>query len=85
MGDLIQPAHLIILLIVGGPLLAIHFLPTIVAAARHAQNLWWILLVNLLTGWTCIGWVIALIWAIRNTPRYVVGYVPPPPPPATVG
>jgi hypothetical protein len=54
------------------PLLALHFLPAIIAGARHVRNFGWILLVNLFLGWTVVGWVIALIWAFRDEPRYVV-------------
>jgi len=66
------------------PALAVHFLPTIIAGVRHARNFGWILVINLLLSWTVIGWIIALIWAIRDTPRYVVAYLPPPPPPYNV-
>ena len=67
------------------PMLALHFLPTIIAAARHAQNLGWILLVNLLLSWTVIGWIVALIWALCDAPRYAaVAYLPPPAPPYNV-
>lgn len=60
------------------PLLAVHFLPTIIAAARHARNLPWIFVVNLLLSWTVIGWIVALVWSICDTPRYVLSYVSPP-------
>jgi hypothetical protein len=60
------------------PLLAVHFLPAIIAGVRHARNFGWILVVNLFLGWTVIGWVVALIWALNDTPRYVVTYMPPP-------
>ena len=63
------------------PALALHFLPTIIAGVRHARNFGWILLVNVLLSWTVIGWIVALIWSIRDTPRYAFTYVPPPPPP----
>lgn len=66
------------------PLLALHFLPAIIAGVRHGQNFGWILLVNVLLSWTVIGWIVALIWAICDTPRYVYPYVPPPPPPYNV-
>ena len=66
------------------PLLAIHFLPTIIAAGRHAQNFGWILLVNLLLSWTVVGWIVALIWSICDPPRYTVAYLPPPAPPYNV-
>jgi len=62
------------------PVLALHFLPTIIAAVRHAHNFGWILLVNLLLSWTVVGWVLALIWAICDRPRSWYTYYPPYPP-----
>jgi hypothetical protein len=59
------------------PFLALHFLPTIIAAARHARNLPWILLLNLLLSWTIVGWLVALIWALCDAPHYAVFYNPP--------
>lgn len=53
------------------PFGAIHFLPTIIAALRRGRSVVGIFLLNLLLGWTVIGWVIALIWALRDEPRYV--------------
>ena len=47
-------------------ILAINFIPTIVAVARHHRNALAIFLLNLLLGWTLIGWVIALIWAVTR-------------------
>ena len=38
-------------------------LPAIVAAYRHHRNRVAIGIVNLLLGWTLIGWVVAFIWA----------------------
>ena len=49
----------------------IHFLPTFVAGSRHVANFWWIFLINLFFGWTLIGWVVALVWAATDTPRFV--------------
>ena len=43
--------------------IAIFLLPTIVAIARHKRNTTAILTLNLLLGWTFIGWIIALVWA----------------------
>jgi len=56
----------------------LHFIPTFVAGSRHVQNFWWILLINIFFGWTLIGWVLILIWALNDTPRY--GYIPQRPP-----
>ena len=79
MGELFAPAHLIILLFLAIPLLGIHFLPTIVAGIRRANNFGWILAINFFLGWTFVGWVVALIWAFRDSSRDVVVYAPPPP------
>jgi hypothetical protein len=41
----------------------IYFVPVIVANVRHHRNENAIGMLNLLLGWTGLGWVIALIWA----------------------
>jgi hypothetical protein len=46
------------------PAIAAYFVPTIIAVARRARNTLGIVLVNIFAGWTFIGWVIALVWAI---------------------
>ena len=45
-------------------LLALIFLPTIVALHYNAENKTWIFLVNLIAGWTGLGWLVALFWAL---------------------
>lgn len=42
------------------------FLPTIIALARRHRNALAIFLVNLLTGWTLIGWIVALVWSVLS-------------------
>jgi hypothetical protein len=42
--------------------LLLYFLPTLVG--RDKQDASGIFLLNLFLGWTVIGWVIALIWAV---------------------
>ena len=44
----------------------LYFLPTIIAFARNKRDTTSILLLNLFLGWTAIGWVIALVWAVKN-------------------
>ena len=46
--------------------LCLYFLPTIIAAARKKTNLMAIFLVNLFLGWSVIGWVVALVWAVST-------------------
>ena len=43
----------------------IYFLPTILAFARNKRDTSAILLLNLFLGWTMIGWVVALVWAVK--------------------
>lgn len=43
----------------------LYFLPAILAFARNKRDLVSILLLNLFLGWTFIGWVVALVWAIK--------------------
>lgn len=46
--------------------IAIFLLPTIVAIVGHKKNATAILILNLLGGWTVIGWIVALVWAITS-------------------
>jgi hypothetical protein len=46
--------------------LAVYFLPTIIAAVRKKRNVLAIFLLNLFLGWTFIGWVVALVWAVTK-------------------
>jgi hypothetical protein len=43
----------------------LYFLPAIIAFARNKRDTTSILLLNFFLGWTAIGWVIALIWAVK--------------------
>ena len=42
-----------------------YFLPSLVGLARGKRDLLAIFLLNLVLGWTVIGWVVALIWAAK--------------------
>ena len=44
--------------------IALYFLPTIIAAVRPKKDILGIVLVNIFLGWTFIGWIVALIWAL---------------------
>jgi hypothetical protein len=57
-------------------LTALYFLPTLVANSRHLPERSGIFFLNLFLGWTCIGWIIALVWAITATSPYAY-YVHP--------
>jgi hypothetical protein len=49
-------------------LIALYFLPTIVAASRKVVNLGSIVVINVFLGWTLVGWVVALAMAVRTNP-----------------
>lgn len=44
----------------------LYFVPTAVAQYRKASNTTTVFLVNLLLGWTAIGWIVALILAFAG-------------------
>jgi hypothetical protein len=59
-------------------LFALYFLPAIVAAYRHHPSANAITALNLLLGWTLIGWVAALVWALVGIPAVAIVPVPEP-------
>ncbi|HMH06016.1 MAG TPA: superinfection immunity protein [Terriglobales bacterium] len=42
-----------------------YFLPSLIALARSKRNLLAIFLLNCFLGWTLVGWVVALVWAVK--------------------
>ena len=50
-------------------LLALYFASTIVAAVRKHHNAVAIWALNLLLGWTVIGWIAVLVWALTAVQR----------------
>jgi hypothetical protein len=60
--------HLVLLVL----LFVLYFLPTIIALFRRSRLTVPLVLVNLVLGWTLIGWVVALVvvcWPDRAYPR----------------
>jgi hypothetical protein len=55
-----------------------YFIPGIIAVTRRHRKATSILLVNLFFGWSVLGWIFALVWALRanGAPKAVA--VPPP-------
>jgi len=58
MGD---SSGFIVLIVLG-----LYFLPSIVADARKHRSSSGVFLLNLFFGWTLLGWVLALIWAVSG-------------------
>jgi hypothetical protein len=44
-------------------LVLLYFVPSVIAARRHHHNAGAIFVLNLLLGWTALGWIAALVWA----------------------
>lgn len=44
-------------------MVAVYFLPGLIAYKRDHQNAASIMLLNLFLGWTLLGWVGALVWS----------------------
>jgi hypothetical protein len=55
-------------LVIGLAGIAFYFIPTIIAFARNKTNKVAILALNTLLGWSFIGWVVSLVWALSADP-----------------
>lgn len=54
-------------IILGTFTLGVYFLPSVLAWGKRNETA--IFMLNLLLGWSVIGWVIALVWALTKDPR----------------
>jgi len=52
-----------------GVFILIYLLPSLVAAHRKHNNHGAIVALNVLLGWTLLGWVAALVWALTDNTR----------------
>lgn len=46
--------------------LFVYLLPAIIAGIRNHKNAIGITLLDILLGWTVVGWIVALVWAFNN-------------------
>jgi hypothetical protein len=66
--------------------IGIYFIPYILAKQNRKQNAGAIGALNFFLGWTLVGWVVALVWAMSkdaNVPQPLPMTAPAPPPLAT--
>lgn len=49
-----------------------YFLPTTIAIIRRRLNTGTIFTLNFFLGWTFIGWVVALVWAVASDKPQIV-------------
>jgi len=47
----------------------VYFIPLIVAHIRKHENIFAISILNIVLGWTLIGWLAALLWAFNSDIR----------------
>ncbi len=71
---LLGPARLLLFAVA----VAVYFLPAALAWYRDSKATLWIALVNILLGWTVLGWFAALGWAAGGATRPAI---PPQPHP----
>ena len=62
-GQESDPLTSILIVIV---LVLVYFLPSVVAYSRAHKNKVAIFFLNLLAGWTFVGWVAAFVWIVAN-------------------
>lgn len=53
-----------VFLVIGVVILVGYFIPTVIAFARKHHNAVAIFVLNLILGWTFLGWVAALVWSV---------------------
>ena len=53
----------LVLLVVGA---SIYFLPAMIAVARRHPSLVPVVMLNVLLGWTILGWIAALMWGLSG-------------------
>ena len=80
-GSLGLPEFLIISLLAIVP----YFIPSIIAISRKHQGVAGIIVLNLLLGWTLIGWVGALIWSLSAPKPATHVHIHNPPSPSFPG
>lgn len=54
-----------------------YWVPFIVVVLRRAPNIGQVAVVNGLLGWTLVGWVVALVMAVKPKPAQVYQAYPP--------
>ena len=50
-------------------LVAIYFLPSMIAGSRGHMSASAIVALNVLAGWTALGWILALVWSLNSNTR----------------
>jgi len=70
------PGELLIVIVVGVGVL-LYLLPAFIAGVRHHQNQGAIFVLNLLLGWTILGWIASLVWVCTSVDPRILGGTSP--------
>lgn len=80
-ANLLAPFHLFLFL----GMVALYFVPSALALYRNCTATAWIIALNILLGWTFVGWFVSLGWAASGKVAVVHPTLPSPPGPALQG
>ncbi len=47
-------------------LFILYWLPSVIALMRHHHSVGGIIALNILLGWTAVGWIVSLVWSLGN-------------------
>ncbi|PKY10907.1 hypothetical protein B1757_07250 [Acidithiobacillus marinus] len=61
--------HIVVWLLMAVLGLLVYFVPSMIAAARHHEHFFWVLMLNIVLGWSGIVWVVLVVWAILGERR----------------
>ena len=61
-----EPVALFISLVIFSLAVVVYFIPAIIAFKRGKRDWLAIGALNLLLGWTFLGWVVAFIWSLKS-------------------
>jgi len=53
-------------------MIVLYFLPTMIAYIRGRHNKITIMVLNLCIGWSVIGWIVSLVWALGPSQRPLI-------------
>ena len=56
--------------------IGLYLLPTIQAISRGQPNTTAIIIVNVALGWTLVGWVVAMVWAVKEPEPVIIASRP---------
>lgn len=60
-------------IVVLAAVVALYFLPALIADRRRRHDLLIIAMFNAMLGWTVLGWILALVWSLQPNPPKDLG------------